>query len=62
VRRFVHPYDKEYHALFFSDDCNFMLETLENDRIFLYKWVNNKWDLIRRMHQFPAAIEKYSLG
>ena len=39
-----------------------MLETLENDRIFLYEWIDGKWKMIRRMVKYPAAIENFSLG
>jgi hypothetical protein len=49
VRSFVHMHDPSFHSLFFSDDCQYMLETLENDRIFLYQWNERKWEVKRRM-------------
>jgi len=38
VKKFKKPYDPIYQALYFSEDTNFMLEFLENDRTFLYEW------------------------
>lgn len=62
MRKFVHPYHPKFHSMFFSEKCDYMLESLENDRIFLYKWDNNRWKLVKRMVQYPAAIENFSIG
>ena len=62
VRRFINPWDPKFQSIFFSDYFNFMLETLENDRIFLYQLEDSKWKLVRRMIQYPAAIENFSIG
>lgn len=62
---FVHPYYGAgvYQRIYFSDDLNFMLERIINQRVFLYKRENNhdgtvKWNLIRRLRQFPLDMSE----
>ena len=62
---FVHPYyNGEYQRIYFSDDLNYMLERLQNQRVFFYRRVETlvpgeiQWRLIRRIKQFPMDLSE----
>ncbi|CDW78106.1 wd-40 repeat protein [Stylonychia lemnae] len=63
---FVHPNYGEgrYQRMFFSDDLQFMLERIQNQRVFFYKREETlipgeiRWVLIRRLKQFPQDLSE----
>ncbi|CDW75557.1 wd-40 repeat protein [Stylonychia lemnae] len=61
---FVHPQYKygSYQRIYFSEDLQYMLERLDNQRVLLYKQIQTgtpglvSWSLIRRLKQFPMDL------
>jgi len=62
VKRFILPYEEGYQALYFSEDFKFMLEMLENERIFFHEWIEDKkWKMQKRLQKYPSSIQGDSL-
>lgn len=64
---FIHPvYTTEnFQRIHISDDLDYMIERLQNQRVFFYKRIPfddsmSRWQIIRRINQFPMDISDFT--